>query len=106
MESCSKGVRAEDAKPEATPVKPNVIIIHPADNVAVALTDIGSGQTVHLPEEGQVTARDDIPFSHKIALRDFARGEDIIKYGEVIGHAGEAIGRGHWIHTHNLIVED
>ena len=87
-------------------MKPNVIIIHPADNVAVALTDIGSGDTVQLPEAGEFAARDDIPFSHKIALRDFTRGEEIIKYGEVIGQAQENIARGHWIHSHNLIVED
>jgi altronate dehydratase len=93
-------------RPETTPVKSNVIIIHPSDNVAVTLTDIARGDTVCLPEAGELTAADDIPFSHKIALRDFVRGEEIIKYGEVIGQAGEAIGRGHWIHTHNLIVED
>ncbi len=87
-------------------MKPNVIIINPTDNVAIALTDITSGDVARLPEAGEITARDDIPFSHKIALRDFARGEDIIKYGEVIGQAGEDIGRGHWIHTHNLIVEE
>ena len=87
-------------------MKPNVIIIHPSDNVAVSLTDIARGEAVRLPEAGELTAADDIPFSHKIALRDFARGEEIIKYGEVIGQAGEDIGRGDWIHTHNLIVED
>jgi altronate dehydratase len=87
-------------------VKPNVIIIHPSDNVAVTLTDIARGDAVHLSEVEELTAGEDIPFSHKIALRDFSRGEEIVKYGEVIGQAGEEIARGDWIHTHNLIVED
>ena len=87
-------------------MKPNVIIIHPSDNVAVTLTDITRGDAVRLPEAGELTAVQDIPFSHKIALRDFSRGDEIVKYGEVIGQAGEEIARGDWVHTHNLVVEE
>lgn len=83
-----------------------VIVINPADNVAVSLVDIKSGEEIALPNGGTLTAEDDIPFSHKVALRDIAPGEDIIKYGEVIGQAKEAVRRGGWIHTHNLVVED
>ena len=87
-------------------VKPNVLIINEKDNVAVALTDIGSGETVVLPGEGEITALNDIPFSHKVALKDLARDSDIVKYGEIIGQAREDIKKGDWIHTHNLLVRD
>ncbi len=39
---------------------------------------------------------------HKYALRDIKRGEDIIKYGNPIGHATEDIKAGDHVHTHNV----
>jgi len=87
-------------------MKPNVLIINEKDNVAVALTDIGSGETVVLPDEREIAALNDIPFSHKVALKDFSRDSDIIKYGEVIGQAREDIKQGDWVHAHNLLVQD
>jgi hypothetical protein len=88
------------------PVKPNVIIINERDNVGVALEDIAEGDAVRLPGGGEFPALERIPFSHKVALGDIECGRDIIKYGEVIGQAGEDIKRGAWVHAHNLVVED
>jgi hypothetical protein len=87
-------------------VKPNALVINESDNVAVTLEDIKQGQSAYLADGRELVAASDIPFSHKIALRRFERGEDIIKYGEVIGQAGEDIGAGDWVHTHNLVIED
>ena len=39
---------------------------------------------------------------HKYALRDIKKGEDIIKYGNPIGHATEDILKGSHVHTHNV----
>ena len=39
---------------------------------------------------------------HKYAVRDIAKGEDVIKYGNPIGHATENIKAGEHVHTHNL----
>jgi altronate dehydratase len=47
-------------------------------------------------------ALEEIPASHKIALRDIAGGEEIIKYGEPVAVSTRAIKRGEWVHTHNL----
>jgi altronate dehydratase len=87
-------------------VKANVVIINPDDNVAVALADIKKGEAIHLPDDSEFAAQNDIPFSHKIALREISCGEEIIKYGEVIGKAGEEIKKGELVHTHNLVVWD
>ena len=38
---------------------------------------------------------------HKYALRDIKKGENIIKYGNPIGHATEDIPAGAHVHTHN-----
>ncbi len=83
-------------------MKPNAIVINPKDNVAVALVDIPKGSKVILPDRKVFKARGDIPYSHKVALRDIPKGGELIKYGERIGFASIAITRGEWVHTHNL----
>ncbi|MBN1381185.1 MAG: UxaA family hydrolase [Deltaproteobacteria bacterium] len=86
-------------------MKPNVIIINPKDNVAIAVETIRQGKPVCLPGGGDFTALADIPYSHKVALQDIQEGENIIKYGEMIGKATENIGKGQWVHTHNLDID-
>ena len=39
---------------------------------------------------------------HKYALFDIKKGENVIKYGNPIGHATEDIKKGEHIHTHNM----
>ena len=39
---------------------------------------------------------------HKYALKDIKAGDNIIKYGNPIGHATEDIKAGEHIHTHNV----
>lgn len=39
---------------------------------------------------------------HKYALCDIAKGENVIKYGNPIGHATEDIKKGSHVHTHNM----
>lgn len=87
-------------------MKANVIIINPADNVAIALADIQSGSQAILPDGSAVQAVSDIPYSHKIALADIPAGASIIKYGELIGEAKTEIKKGEWVHTHNLDIEE
>lgn len=60
--------------------------IHPADNVAVLLTD-----------NNPVAPR-----GHKIALRSIAKGESVVKYGFPIGRATQDIAEEEWVHSHNL----
>ena len=78
-----------------------LIRIHPDDNVAVALEDIRSGETV---ETGRltVTALEDVSRGHKIALQRIPAGEPVVKYGNPIGIAKEAIPAGAWVHVHNV----
>jgi altronate hydrolase len=78
-----------------------LIRIHEQDNVAVAMVPVAKGETVALGGY-QVTAREDIDKGHKIAFRDIAVGENIIKYGFPIGHAKAPIQAGDYIHTHNI----
>jgi altronate dehydratase len=82
------------------------IIINPKDNVAIALQDIKEGEKFSLADGKKITALNNIPYSHKVALADIKKGEQIIKYGETIGFASEDIKQGHWVHAHNLHVEE
>ena len=44
----------------------------------------------------------DLSDGHKYALRDIKAGENVIKYGNPIGHATADIKKGEHVHTHNL----
>lgn len=68
-------------------MNPNILIINSKDNVAIALEDIPRGGTIKLPDGTELLALADIGFGHKVLLNDVSKGDDIIKYGEVI--AGE-----------------
>jgi altronate hydrolase len=78
-----------------------IIKIHESDTVAVAVTTILKQETVIINGE-EITARDEIPAGHKMALYDMDEGSTIIKYGCSIGSSKEAIAKGSWIHTHNM----
>ncbi|MDD7652966.1 MAG: UxaA family hydrolase [Candidatus Faecousia sp.] len=49
-----------------------------------------------------MTVIGNVPYGHKIALRDIAKGEPIMKYGESIGAASHDIRKGEYVHVHNL----
>ena len=80
---------------------PSILRIHPTDNVAVALEPLSAGTFLDLPGL-KISALEDIPAGHKVALQDIAEGENIIKYGFPIGHATRAISAGAHVHIHNL----
>lgn len=75
------------------------------DNVATALGDIPVGDVAITGDAGAegktVKALEAIPYGHKIALRDIAPGETIVKYGVKIAVAAKAIPQGAWVHLHN-----
>ncbi len=79
----------------------NLIMISQDDNVAVALSDLKACET-HIINNLSITLLDDIPFGHKVALCDIDEKENIIKYGNKIGHAKLSISKGNHVHTHNL----
>lgn len=78
---------------------PAVVTLSDLDSVAVARRVLAQGSTVELLN---LTALDEIPAGHKIARRDIAAGEPVLKYGQVIGVASQAIAAGSHVHTHNV----
>jgi altronate dehydratase len=83
-------------------MKDNILVIHPRDNVAVALRNLAAGEEAAGKGIPGFPALEEIPASHKIALRDISAGEEIIKYGETVAVSTRDIKKGEWVHTHNL----
>ena len=50
----------------------------------------------------KLKSRMDVPIGHKIALTDIKSGDTVWKYGQDIGKAVTAIGKGEHVHVHNL----
>ena len=78
------------------------------DNVATIFANgIVDGTEVEVRDKkGQsqtIAVHGDVPYGHKIALRDIAKGEPIMKYGESIGAASHDIKKGDYVHIHNKI---
>jgi galactarate dehydratase len=74
---------------------PIYIRVNPSDNVAILVSPEGVAPGAVLP--GGLVAKERIPQSHKIALRDLAAGEPVRRYGQTIGVANRAIPAGSWV---------
>lgn len=78
-----------------------VIKINPIDMVAIASRDMKKGEKIS-EADVNVVLQDDIPMGHKIAVKNISSGKNIIRYGQVIGHATQDIAAGQWVHVHNV----
>ena len=81
--------------------KAAVLKLNPRDTVAVALRPITAGEIIEI-DEIKLTAEQDIPQGHKIALQPMEENQDVIKYGYPIGHMLSPVAAGEWLHTHNV----
>ncbi|MDO6730912.1 altronate dehydratase family protein [Marinovum sp. 2_MG-2023] len=73
-----------------------LIILSPEDSVAVALVDWPEGEA----RDGLV-AREAVGRGHKIARRAMAKGDPIVKYGQMMGIASQDIAAGALVHSYN-----
>ncbi|HVE51702.1 MAG TPA: UxaA family hydrolase [Casimicrobiaceae bacterium] len=84
-------------------------VLHdPKDSVAVVVVEgvkAGMPLTGLILDENRTIALDciqDIPIGHKVALKDMAAGETVVKYGVDIGKVVAPIKRGQHAHVHNI----
>lgn len=80
----------------------DAIRLSPDDNVATLLRAVAKGEKVRVGATMDVEAGEAIALCHKIALEDIKPGDRILKYGEPIGEATQAIRAGAHVHVHNL----
>jgi (2R)-sulfolactate sulfo-lyase subunit alpha len=84
------------------------ILLHKADDdVGVAAMDLKTGESVQaVTLEGEpvteITLVEDVPLSHKVAMRAMEVEKHVIEYGRPIGYASQAIAAGAHVHTQNL----
>jgi altronate hydrolase len=79
-----------------------VIRLHANDAVLIARASLMPGVEV---SPGVVTA-ERIPAGHKVAIRPIAAGEEVRRYGQIIGFATQPIAPGQHVHTQNLGMGD
>lgn len=79
-----------------------VIRLNPEDGVAIARAMIQPGTMV---ADGLAAAERILP-GHKVALRAHVAGEPVLKFGQIIGFATEALEPGRHVHVHNLGMGD
>ncbi|HEY1129420.1 MAG TPA: galactarate dehydratase [Roseateles sp.] len=75
------------------------------DNVAIVANDGGLPEGTRLPDGvpgAGIVLRDKVPQGHKVALRDIAQGEEVLRYAVPIGYALESIPAGSWVHERLL----
>jgi galactarate dehydratase len=82
-----------------TEPSPSAILLNPIDDVAVARRSIQKGGETGI---GDLNAIDHIGRGHKVALRPLKSGQEVHKFGQVIGIATADIEPGQHIHLHNL----
>ena len=75
----------------------NYIILHPDDNVAVAMRDFNPGE-----KHNGIVVPTNIPMGHKFAIRNIGKLENVVKFGHPIGFATQCIALGEHVHQHNV----
>ncbi|OZI18898.1 hypothetical protein CAL26_14560 [Bordetella genomosp. 9] len=80
-------------------------VVHRDDNVGTVVgADIPAAAPVPLAGcvQGAVEVAEPVPYGHKIALRALQAGQEVVKYGVVVGRLSEAVAAGRHVHVHNL----
>jgi (2R)-sulfolactate sulfo-lyase subunit alpha len=91
----------------AVPV-PQLLVHDHADNVGVVVVEgleAGANMLCVVTADNSdfhLTAKQSIPIGHKVALKDLAVGDSVVKYGQDIGRVVQAVTRGEHVHVHNL----
>jgi (2R)-sulfolactate sulfo-lyase subunit alpha len=99
---------ARSMKPDQSADVPHALAHSSKDNVAVVVVEdftAGTEALVVVTEDNTsftVTARDDIPIGHKLALADLSEGDTVIKYGQDVGRMVGPAAKGRHVHTHNM----
>lgn len=75
--------------------RPLYIKVHDADNVAIIVNDGGLPAGAELPDGLKLLEA--IPQGHKVALRDLAEGDPVVRYNVTVGYAAQALPRGRWV---------
>jgi hypothetical protein len=80
---------------------PLLILLDPQDNVLVCGAPVSVGDDLWIDGD-RVPAQQSLPIGHKVARRDLAVGDQVLRYGAPIGTVTAPTARGQHVHLHNL----
>ncbi len=80
------------------------IVLNGMDNVATLIDEGVTGDTANRSGVGQgsVKLTTDVPYGHKLAISQISAGDEVLKYGQIIGRATANIAVGEHVHVHNV----
>ena len=87
---------------------PQLLVHDPRDSCGVVVVEglkAGTSMLCVITADNSsfaLSARQDVPIGHKVALHDIMAGDTIIKYGADIGRAVADIAKGAHLHVHNV----
>lgn len=78
-----------------------LLLLRPEDNVVCVCTNLTAGDMVSI-DDREIAVPEDAAVGFKLARRDLAPGDKVLKYGAPIGSVTRPIAKGAVVHTHNL----
>ncbi len=84
-----------------SPRSPAFMHLNAADTVGIALRPLSAGE-----QALGVVLQSDIPLGHKFAVTAMAKGEAVIKYGQIMAVATADIASGDHVHSHNAAMSE
>jgi (2R)-sulfolactate sulfo-lyase subunit alpha len=87
---------------------PHLLVHNRRDNVGVVVVEnlaAGTDMLCVVTEDNSEfrgLSNQDVAIGHKVALKDLAVGDTVVKYGEDIGRIVASVRKGEHVHTHNL----
>ena len=78
------------------------LVTDPKDNVAIVVQAVKPGDALEIGADCIISAEEEIPMGHKIALYDIPANTMVIKFGVPIGRAVTDIPKGTCAHNHNI----
>lgn len=78
---------------------PRILTLSPQDNVAIALDDLAAGDVAG---QDSLTLVQSVARGHKVAIAPIPAGQNVLRYGQIIGQATADIAPGEHVHVQNL----
>jgi altronate dehydratase small subunit len=81
------------------------LVLNKKDNVATTLVNLDKNMKADIiigDLHIKIKIIENIPMGHKFLIKDIRKGENIIKYGEIIGRSTKSIKVGSHVHIHNV----
>ncbi len=91
---------------EPVPLEKVAVVLEVGDHVAIAKEPLLPGTQLILGDGSTLRVAQLIPPGHKIALSSRDEGDEVLRYGQIIGFASQPIAPGQHVHVQNLMIRE